>query len=137
WPVAKRTPRRREQRSIHLKMWFLVACGVVFAGYAFWADSGLRRTTLHEVILDGAPAEEFDDGQVIRVVEFSIEHPGVEHDLMIGPMYLPPTLQRANFEIRIAATLAQGDEPPLLANEHTFTPRSHDNHWHPEYLTFT
>lgn len=137
WIVARRTPRRRARRSIHRKMWFLIACGVVFASYAFWADSGIRRTTLHEVILDGAPSEAFAKGDVTRVVEFSVEHPGVDHDLMIGPGYRPPTMRRANFEIRIAATLAKNDEPPLLEDEFTFTPRNRDKDWHPAYLTFT
>src|SRR5690606_13198185 len=93
WLVARQTPRRRERRTIHLQIWFRLACGVARTSCAFWADSGLRRTTPYEVLLDGAPADAFDAGDVIRVIEFSVEHPSDEHDLMTGPMHRPPTFR--------------------------------------------
>lgn len=137
WLVARRTPRRRQRRTIQWKMWFLVACGVVLGWYAFWADSGLRKTTLHEVILDGAPAGGSVDGEVAHRITFSVEHPDVEHDLMIGPMFRPPTLQRADYEIRLEATVSRENRPPLLYEELTFLPRTQDNNWSPAYLHFT
>jgi len=137
WLVARRTPRRRERRPIHLKMAFLIVCGVAFAGYALWVDSGQRRTTLHEVILDGAPAEDFVDGEAVRRIEFVVEHPHVEHDLMIGPMHHTPTTRRANFEVRLKATVAQADAALLFSKELIFTPRYHEATWHAAYCAFT
>ena len=137
WLVARRTPLRRERRSIHWKMAFLITCGVAFAGYALWVDSGQRRTTLHEVILDGAPAEDFINGEAVRRIAFVVEHPHVEHDLMIGPMHQTPTIRRADFEVRLAATLAQADGAPLYSEELVFTPRDREATWSAAYRSFT
>ena len=136
WWAARRGPLR-QRRSTYWKMWLLVACGVVFSSYAFWADSQLRQTTLHEVILDGADAEMPPGGQVVRQVEFVVAHPQVEHDLMICPMYRGPTIQRADFEVKLAATLARNGDAPMLDDEYTFAPRFQDKNWRAEYLSFT
>lgn len=118
-------------------MLFLLMVGVTFAVYAFWIDSGQRRTTLYEVVLDGAPADAFTDGEVVRRVLFQVEHPGVEHKLMIGPMHPPPTMKRANFEVRISATLAHDPSAPLISEEMVYKPRVRDTAWLPENFAFT
>ncbi|MCA9076080.1 MAG: hypothetical protein KDA93_13715 [Planctomycetaceae bacterium] len=132
WWVALRMKDRRQRNTTHLKVGFLIVLGVVFATYAFWTDSQQRRTTLHEIILDGTSAKD-----AIFQVEFNIEHAGVEHDLLIGPMFRPPTLERADYEIRLAATLEQQDGTVLLSDEYTFQPRTRGTAWHAEYLHFT
>lgn len=132
WWVARRMKSRRQRNTTHLKVGFLIVMGVSLAVYAFWTDSHQRRTTLHEVLLDGSAAMD-----AILKVDFDVEHANVEHDLLIGPMFRPPTLERANYEIRLAATLAQQDGTVLLSDEYTFSPRINDTSWHAEYLHFT
>ncbi|MEZ6147145.1 MAG: hypothetical protein R3B91_17340 [Planctomycetaceae bacterium] len=85
WWVARRMKDRRQRRTTHLKVGFLVVMGVSLAAFAFWTDSQQRRTTLYEVILDGTSAKD-----AILQVEFNVEHASVEHDLLIGPMFRPP-----------------------------------------------
>jgi hypothetical protein len=138
WLVARKAANRRERRSIYVKSLFLAACGVALSAFAFHADGQLRRTTLHEVIIDGAPSGEFSDEEaVLSFIEFSVEHAGVEHDLMIGPMYRPPTMQRADFEVRILAMLATGDEPAFLEEVLDFAPNPRKKDWQAAYLKFT
>ena len=132
WWVARRMKYRRQRQTTHLKIGFLVVMGVSLAVFAFWTDSHQRRTTLLEVILDGTSAKD-----AMLQVEFNVEHANVEHDLLIGPMFRPPSTSRANNEVRLAATLAQQDGKVLLSDEYTFTPRAHDTSWHAEYLHFT
>lgn len=137
WLVARGTRRRRERRSIHQKMTFLIVLGVVFAAYALWVDSGQRRTTLHEVLLDGTPASAVAQGDVVRVVSFIVEHPGIEHELLIGPTHYTPTWRRANFTVRLEATVSQNDAAPLFSAELLFPPRHRDAKWSAEYRSFT
>ncbi len=120
-----------------MKMWFLVVCGVVFASYAFWITGRLERTTLHEVVVDGTQGEALAEGGVVRRIEFSIEHPGVEHDLLLGPMYRPPSLARPDSSVRIEVTVARNGDAPLLDDVYTFKPMAHENKWRPAYLSFT
>lgn len=137
WLVARRTPRYRARRTIHLKMWFLVLLGITLAAFAFWSDSGLRRTTLHEVVLDGSPGGLGAEGEIVRQIEFTVEHPGVEHDLMLCPMYPGPSLKWSEGDVRIAATLSPDGGQPLLDDQYTFAPRWRDKNWRAEYLHFT
>ena len=132
WWVARRMKDRRQRRTTHLKVGFLVVMGVSLAAFAFWIDSQQRRTTLYEVILDGTSAKD-----AILQVEFNVEHANVEHDLLIGPMFRPPTLERADYEVRLAVTLAQADGTVILSDEYTFQPRTQDTSWQAEYLHFT
>ncbi|REK22330.1 MAG: hypothetical protein DWQ42_17475 [Planctomycetota bacterium] len=131
--VARRTPDARQRRSIQGKVVLFLVVGLALAGYAFLADTGLRKTTLHEVVLDGMSAE---GGSILRVA-FDVEHPNVEHDLMIGPMFPTPSLRFADFEVELAATLTADQGSPLIDEEFTFKPRSRDTAWHPAYLKFT
>ena len=130
WWVARRMKDRRQRNTTHLKIGFLIVMGVTLAVFAFWTDNHQRRTTLHEVVLDGSAAK-------VLQVEFNVEHANVEHDLLIGPMFRPPSTSRANYEVRLAATLAQQDDTVLLSDEYTFQPRTKDTSWHAEYLHFT
>ncbi len=135
WLVARRTPRWRERRSTYMKGSFLFSCGLLLAVFAFWSDSDLRGTTLYEVVLDGSPTQA--DAATIQRVDFQIEHPGVEHDLLIGPMYRPLTMQWPDFDVQIGVTLGRTGDPPLIDDTFDFKPRYRENQWQPAYLHFT
>lgn len=134
WLVGRRTPRWRRRRSTYVKASLLVFCGILLAVFAFWSDIDLRETTLYEVVLEGSPEQA--DVATIRRVDFQIEHPGVEHDLLIGPMYRPPSLQWPDFNVQIGLTLGRHGEPPLIDETFDFKPRHQENKWRPEYLHF-
>jgi nitrate reductase gamma subunit len=91
WLIARRTRPRRVRRPMHSKIMLVILIGGIFAVYALVADSELRQTTLDEEIMDGPSAEAFERGDTVRVVEFVVEPPGVEHKLMIEPTHRVPT----------------------------------------------
>jgi|GEM_PF-2997347 hypothetical protein len=136
WLVAIKTPQKRQRRSIQWKIVFLSGCGIALSAFAFWTDRGLRQSTLHEVILDGASNDAFSDGDTVRVIEFAVEHPGVEHKLSIGPMHRTPTMRRSSGELQMDAELSHGDSI-LLSERLTFSPQFRDTRWRAEYRPFT
>ena len=52
-------------------------------------------------------------------------------------MNYTPTMRRANYEVRLEATLAQGDARPLLSEELIFAPRYREATWRAAYHSFT
>jgi len=81
WTVAARHPEVTRDPALRRRTRVTAVClllgGAVFALYAFLVDSGLRATTLHEEMVDGGAGE--------RTVPFSVEHPGVAHELFLSP----------------------------------------------------
>lgn len=59
--------------------------GVVFGYGGFKIDHGVRVVTLHEVMVEGTLEVKPGEPAPVRRVEFHVEHPGVEHDLLISP----------------------------------------------------
>ncbi len=98
-------------------------------------DCGERLTT--KLIPDGPTAEAFASGDTVRAVEFIVAHPGVEHEVMIGPMHHIPTYWGDSYEIKLDAALTGGDGTTLSAQELTFAPRHGDPKWRAAYGRFT
>ena len=59
--------------------------GVVFGYGAFTINNKNRVQTLHEVMVEGTLDMQPGAPAAARHVSFTVEHPGVEHDLMISP----------------------------------------------------
>jgi len=116
-------------QSTYGKASFFAVFGVIFAAYAWWNQRACSGPDCMKRFLDGAAADAFQAGDVVRVTKFVVEHPGVEHKLMIGPMHHAPIWRRADYEVRLHARLTQGDGEPLRAEELVFEPRFRSTCW--------
>ena len=95
WSPAKRRVAR----------WFFYPLAAVAGICSYLADSGVRNTTLFEVA--GAWEE---TGARVWVVE--IEHPGVEHDILVDPDLPWPESARDPISLRVRFG-PEGGEPLL------------------------
>lgn len=80
-PSARRNPT--EHRHHRAAVFFLIG-GAVLGYLVFWIDSGVRVTTLYEVMLEGSGNTPGDPAP-LRTVTFTVEHPNVEHELLVAP----------------------------------------------------
>jgi hypothetical protein len=93
WVVADRHPDVARdpamRRRTRITAVGLLVLGVLFGGLAFSIDNNLRVTTLHEEMVEGSAVASAaaDPGGAApeRVVAFTVEHPGVAHDLFLSP----------------------------------------------------
>ncbi|MBK9385275.1 MAG: hypothetical protein IPN34_10720 [Planctomycetes bacterium] len=70
------------EKKLRRLRWGFVLGGIAFAAFAYWADSGLRETTLYEALIDGTDAK---TSRATRGARFAIEHANVEHTLLVEP----------------------------------------------------
>jgi hypothetical protein len=70
------------EKKLRALRWGFVLGGLAFAGFAYWADSGLRRTTLYEELIEGTDET---TARATRSRRFAIEHANVEHTLLVEP----------------------------------------------------
>ncbi len=60
--------------------------GGIVCGYgAFSIDYQMRITTLHEEMVQGSIEVQPGDPAPVRTVSFTVEHPGVPHELFVSP----------------------------------------------------
>ena len=90
WVVADRHPEVARDPAMRRKTRIaavgLLVLGVLFGGLAYSVDNNMRVTTLHEEMVEGSASASTADGSAPeRVVAFSVEHPGVAHDLFLSP----------------------------------------------------
>ena len=81
-PIAGDPVMRRRARLVAL---LFPVLGLVLGYCAFAIDNRLAVTTLYEVMVEGSVGVEPGTPAPVRSVVFTVEHPGVEHDLLVSP----------------------------------------------------
>lgn len=109
------------ERKVRALTWGFVAAAPLAAVSIHGIDSHLRRTTLHEELLDGHVPPGATREHVVLV---DVEHPGVEHVLVVAP--IPPRIASASAPCAVAVRWTsplgqvllddQRDAPTELAN---------------------
>lgn len=72
-------------RKVRIQSVILVLLGVVLGYGAFIINHRVARTTLYEVMAEGSIGVELGTSAPVRNLVFNVEHPGVEHELMVSP----------------------------------------------------
>jgi hypothetical protein len=77
--------------SIRRLRWWIplgvLVFGVLAGVGAYWIDQGVARTTLFEVDAEGSlEVEVTDPAAPVRAFDLAVEHPGVEHELLVDPI---------------------------------------------------
>lgn len=119
---------------------FLLTFGTVFGAFAFFVDDGMRATTLHEVMVEGSVGRRVGMPAPVRIIPFTVEHPGVKHELLISPVsdvFQPPTSDvDVSFALRgpegevlperterfAVRTASRGERANWYGKEFSFTP---------------
>ncbi|HXE73994.1 MAG TPA: hypothetical protein VNO81_15140 [Candidatus Nitrosotenuis sp.] len=122
-----------------LKMAFLAAGllvgGALSAWWAWETDASMRRQTLFEVLAPGSSGVAAGIPGPLREMEFSVEHPGVEHDLLVAPVGSP------GGPVSIEVELVDPQGRVLLDQTPTFEVRSRgrarNSEWQAWYGRFT
>lgn len=107
--VAPKPLLRRRTRRTAL---FLLVLGAVFGYFAFSIDYRMRITTLHEVMVEGSAYVSPGTPAPLRTVPFTVEHPGVEHELFLSPD--STASQPARADVDLAYSLYGPDGKALL-----------------------
>lgn len=90
WVVSNKHPDVRNNPSMRRRTrraaLFLLVFGGAFGYFAFYLDNGLRVTTLHEAMLAGTVGAAAGSPAPERTITFTVEHPGVRHELSLDPI---------------------------------------------------
>lgn len=135
--VRKNASMRRRTRGTAL---FLLAFGAAFGYLAFYLDNTLRITTLHEAMLAGTAGASPGTPAPERVVTFTVEHPGVGHELSLDPV--SDVLQPPESDVDISFSLhGPGGEAVLTERTERFDVRGASRgeraNWYGKTFTFT
>jgi hypothetical protein len=132
WVVSVRHPdiRRKpaERRRVRFTALWLLLGGAAFGWFAFSVDNQMRVTTLHEVMVEGSAGIAPGVPAPVRTVSFTVEHPGVAHELFLSPAseksLIPERTER--FGVRAATRNRRADWDgkafsftPTVAGPHT------------------
>jgi hypothetical protein len=116
WVVSVRHPdiRRKpaERRRVRFTALWLLLGGAAFGWFAFSVDNQMRVTTLHEVMVEGSAGIAPGVPAPVRTVSFTVEHPGVAHELFLSPasdFSHPPQA-----DVELAFSLHGPDEKSLI-----------------------
>ena len=117
----------------------LIALGVVLGYAAFAIDNRVARVTLYEVMAEGSIGAELGTSAPVRNLVFNVEHPGVEHDLMISPT--SKLFQSPSFAVDVSFSL-HGPAGEELIPERTERFRvegrgSNKSDWEAKHFDFT
>lgn len=89
WVISNKHPAvtgdPKMVRKVRWQSVILVLLGVVLGYAAFTITHRLARTTLYEVMAEGSIGVELGTSAPVRNLVFNVEHPGVEHVLMLCP----------------------------------------------------
>lgn len=130
-------------RSQTLSSWLGAILFVVFGvGGGWWTyatDQQLRRETLFEVMAPGSIGLEAGTAAPVREFAVEVEHPGVEHDLLIAPFASVSSPPRGDVELSV--TLLDPQKAIVLEDRSTYTAyaatESDKADWDAHTLTFT
>lgn len=100
----------RGQRDI--KAWIaasLFAGGGILGGWWIYSnDQQMRRETLFEVMAEGSEGVRAGDSAPVRRLEFTVEHSGVGHTLMVSPSSYDAASPSGNAELSFQLTDPEG-----------------------------
>jgi len=111
WAIYRYSEDYWSDRRRRLTCGGLSILTVAFTVFAYYSDSGLRATTLYEVVVNPPESDEY-------VVVFETESPDVAHDLLVHPLTRP--LEEAEEPIELLIVLTTQDGGVLLDTAHTF-----------------
>lgn len=105
----------------------LVAGGFAFGGLAFaiWGgltDYHMRAITLLEIEVEGSTTPFVTGQPPVRELSFTVEHPGVEHTLIVWPVMPGP--REPDFTATVRVEVRDAEEVTLFAHEEQFAVRS-------------
>jgi hypothetical protein len=103
------------EKKLRRLRWGFALGGLAFAAFAYWADSGLRRTTLYEALIEGTDEK---TPRATRSARFAIEHTGVVHTLLVEPK--PHWTQQAAGPITLGVRLTGPGGVSLVDERATF-----------------
>lgn len=109
------------EKKLRLLAVLFVGGGLLGGVYAFVADWGLRRTTLFERLVEGSEATRAGEDAPVRTMTFDVEHPGVEHTLLVVPR--PAFAEHAGGAVDLHVRLVPPEGEALLDVSHTFETR--------------
>jgi hypothetical protein len=116
WVVSFKHPRvvRDPVMRRKARLWALLfpVIGMVMGFGAFTLNNRVARTTLYEVVTEGSVGVEPGTSAPVRNLVFNVEHPGVEHDLMISPT--SKLFQTPSSEVEVAFSLHGPTEEVLI-----------------------
>lgn len=136
WAVDHYGRRYSPPRKARRKALIMALAGVLLAGYAFYSDYGLRRTTLFEVMAAGSEGIAVGAPAPVREYSFRVEHPGVEHELMVAPNPRSGRSAHGAVELHIVLESAAGET--LIDTHHLFERHLRRNRyrWAPLHARF-
>lgn len=106
-----------------LRWWIplgVLAFGVAAGLGAYWIDHGEARTTLFEVDAEGSLGVKVTDPAApVRQFDLPVEHPGVEHELLIDPITGDPAADARN-SVQLYVRLDDPAGRPLIDQELLF-----------------
>lgn len=89
WMVSDWHPETAQNPAARLRTrWtavFLLLFGAGLGYYAFSVDNQMRVTTLYESMIEGGKWENPTTPGPTRTISFTVEHPGVAHELFLAP----------------------------------------------------
>lgn len=118
WVLSNKHPGIAHNRALRLRtrrtaLWVLVG-GAVFGYVAFLIDNDNRITTLHEVMIEGSAGTTAGSPAPLRTITFTVEHPGVEHKLLLHPT--ADLFQKPDFDVDISFAM-RGPQREILLPE--------------------
>lgn len=89
WVVSTTHPDIAQNPVQRRRTQFTALCFLLFGaafGYAAFAiDNQMRITTLHETMVEGSLETTPNTPAPVRTISFTVDHPGVEHELYLSP----------------------------------------------------
>ncbi len=82
--------------------------GVVAGWFIYTTDRDMRAHTLFEVLGEGSLGAVVGEEAPRHTYEFTIEHPGVEHSLMVAPTATPTNIPGGPVELQFSLTDESG-----------------------------
>lgn len=81
WLVARQSPGPKAK----VLGWAFAGLGILAGWWIYSTDQQMRRETLFEVMAEGSQGAKVGAPAPVRTLEFTVEHPGVGHTLMVSP----------------------------------------------------
>lgn len=110
----RRNPAQRRRTQITALCFLLFGAG--FGYLAFSIDNQMRIVTLHEVMVEGNSGLSAGAPAPTRTIDFTVEHPGTEHELFISPTSDLTHLPQSDAEVRLSL---EGPSGQILVSERT------------------